>query len=280
MFINKYRYDKIDLSIITTDNNTKEVEMEEKLNFLSRLRISVFKVKQYSLFLKDGLNKAIGYILILSIIVGIILGATQFAVLTTLEKSAKIILEQEEFEFEINDGILDFKSSPYKEEAGSNIVIIDSNKTLNDLEGLRQIIVHKDRSSVFLKDGIVARTNGMEYKIEYSKVPFLNGNINNEILLNAIENGKVIKYVIFIAMILITYIVALFNALVISLAGQLSNKMNGSKLKYKDIFKISIYSLTLPMLMKLIIPIGSLSIIISAVYVAIAINIISREINS
>ena len=93
--------------------------MEEKLNFLSRLKISIFKVKQYSLFLKEGLNKSIVYILMLSIIVGFILGVSQFSMLTTLEKSTKVLLKQEDFKFEMNNGILDFKHSPYKEEEGS-----------------------------------------------------------------------------------------------------------------------------------------------------------------
>ena len=57
----------------------------------------------------------------------------------------------------------------------------------------------------------------------------------------------------------------------------MSNKMNGSKLKYKEIFIISLYSLTLPMIVKLIIPIGSLTIIISGIYVVMVISNISKE---
>ena len=186
--------------------------MEEKLNFLSRLKISIFKVKQYSLFLKEGLNKSMVYILMLSIIVGFILGVSQFSVLTTLEKSTKVLLEQEDFKFEVNDGILDFKDSPYKQEEGPSVVIIDSNKTLADSESFRSVTIHKDMSSVFLKDGIVARLNGTEYKIKYSDTPLLDNNINNEVAINALNKAKPIKYVTVICMILITYLVALFNA--------------------------------------------------------------------
>ena len=123
----------------------------------------------------------------------------------------------------------------------------------------------------------VARINGDEYKVKYSDISLLDNNINNEVAINALNKAKPIKYIAVILMIVITYIVALFNALLISLAGVISNKMNGSKLKYKDIFKISIYSLTLPMIAKLIIPIGSLTIIISAIYVVIVISNISKE---
>lgn len=251
--------------------------MENKLSFLSKLKISMFKIKQYPLFLKEGLNKAITYILILSIFIGMILGSLQFATLTVLEKSAKILLEQEEFKFEMSNGVLDFKSTPYKEEEGSDVVVIDSNITLDDSSSIRNITVHKDRSVAFLKDGMISRLNGTEYKFKYIDIPFLDKNINNEVLINVLQKAKPVKYLVFIFVILITYIVAMFNALLISLAGIISNKMNGSNLQYKDILKMSMYSLTLPMILKFIIPIGSLSILISAMYVTIAIGNISRE---
>lgn len=251
--------------------------MEGKLKFLLRVKISMTNVKQYGLLAKENLSKAIGYILILSIIVGTSLGVTQFVLLNVLEESAKVVLESEDFKFEINNGLLDFKASPLKQEQGSTLVIIDSSKTLADAESFRSTTVHKDMSSVFLQDGIIARSNGMEYKMKYSDTPFLGEYIDNEVALDILEKAKPIKYIIFVIMILITYIIALAKALLISVAGALSNKMNGAKLKYKDIFKISIYSLTLPMIVELIIPLGGISIIISAIYVSIAINSISKE---
>lgn len=251
--------------------------MEKKLNFLSRFKISSFKIKQYSLLLKDGLNKAIGYALILSLIIGIFLGAIQFTLLTTIEKELKIALEKEEFEFEMNEGVLDFKASPYKLEEGGTVIIIDSNKTLNDSESFRNVTVHKDISTVFVKDGIIVRENGNEYKLKYTEIPIVNKSINNQEAINILNKVKPIKYIVFIAMIVITYISILFKALVISLIGIISNKMNGSKLKYKDILKISLYSLTVPVLINLIFPMGSLTILIAGIYVTIAINNINKE---
>jgi len=251
--------------------------MEGKLNFLSRFKISIFKIKEYSLFLKEGLNKAIGYVLTLSVIIGIVLGILQFFMLNTLENSMKVLLSEERFKFEINESMLDFKESPYKEEQGSTVVIINSNKTLADSESIKNITVHKDMSSAFFKDGMVVRYNGHEYKFKYSDIPYLDKHIDNEVALNILNKAKPIKYIVVIVTILVTYISLLFNAFIISIAGLIANKMNGSKLKYKDILKISLYSLTLPTIAKLFFPIGSLSIIISAIYVAIAINNITRK---
>ena len=250
--------------------------MEGKLNFLSRVKISIFKVRSYSIFLDEGLNKSMTYMLMLSVIIGMISGVIQFNVLTGLEKSAKNLLKQEDFKFEMSSGILDFKSSPYKQEENSDIIIIDTNKLLSDSESIRYVIVHKDRSVVFFKDGILANINDEEYRFKYSDIPY-NEYINNDVALNALNNSKPIKYIWVVATILITYIVSMFNAVFISLLGLISNKTSGLNLNYKDVLKLSIYSTTLTIIIKTIIPIGSFSIIISSIYLVIAINIINSQ---
>lgn len=250
--------------------------MNKNLNFLSRFKISAFQIKKYSSFLSEGINKVITYILMLSILIGMILGTVQFIILNTVEKGLNSSLKQEEFQFEIKEGLLDFKNSPYKIEEGGTLVIIDTNKSLNESESFRITTVHKDISTVFVKDGIIVNQNGDEYKLKYSQIPFLNGEINNEVAINILTKAKPIKYVVFIIMILVTYISLMVNGLIISLLGMISNKINKAKLKYKDIFKISLYSLTLPTLLNLVFPIGSFKILIAIIYTTIAINNINK----
>lgn len=250
--------------------------MEKKLNFLSRFKISAFQIKKYSLFLKEGTNKVITYILMLSILIGMVLGTLQFIVLNTLEEGLKNSLKQETFQFEMNEGVLDFKNSPYKIEEGVSVVIIDTSKSLDESESFRSITVHKDMSTVFVKDGVIVNQNGDEYKLKYSEIPFLNEKINNEVAINILTKAKPIKYIVFIIMIIVAYISLMINGLIISLLGMISNKISGSKLKYKDIFKISLYSLTLPALLNLVFPIGSLIILISVIYTTIAIKNINK----
>ncbi|MGL5354594.1 MAG: DUF1189 family protein [Clostridium sp.] len=253
--------------------------MKEKISFLTRVKISVFKVKNYSLFLKDSLRKAFGYMLILSILVGSVLGVIQFTILNKIEQETIKLLQQEDFKFEISNNILDFKKSPYKQEKGRSVVIIDSNKTLEDIGSFKSITVHKDISYVFLSDGFVTRVDSSEFKVKYSEIPFIDGNINNELVIKTLNELKPVKYIMVFAMIFATYIIAIVKALLISLAGLMSNNMTGANLKYKDILKLSIYTLTLPMILDFIMPIGSYSIIISGLYLIIAISSIKKEQN-
>lgn len=251
--------------------------MKDKLNFFTRFKISILEVKNYSLLLKDSLKKALGYMLILSVLVGVVLGVVQFTIFNKLEKETNILLKQEEFKFEINNYLLDFKQSPYKLEQGTSVVIIDSNKTLDDIGSFKSITVHKDISNVFLKDGLVTRIDGNEFKIKYSEIPFLTGDINNEVAINALNSLKPIKYIMIFAIIFATYILSIIKALLISLAGLMSKNITGANLNYKDILKISLYALTLPMVIELLIPISSYSIIIAGVYVLVAISKLKNE---
>ncbi|MGL4949550.1 MAG: DUF1189 family protein [Anaeroplasmataceae bacterium] len=253
--------------------------MKEKMNFLTRVKISTVKVKNYSLLIKDGLGKAFVYMLILSILVGSVLGVIQFTVLNKIEKEAIKLLQQEDFKFEISNNILDFKKSPYKQEKGRSIVIIDSNKNLDDVESFKSVTVHKDISYVFLADGFVTRIDSSEFKLKYSEIPFIDGNINNELVIKTLNELKPVKYIMVLAMIFVTYIIAIVKALLISLAGLMSNSMTGANLKYEDILKLSIYALTLPMILEFIIPIGSYSIIVAGLYLIIAISSIKKEQN-
>lgn len=254
-----------------------EVNMGEKLNFFMKFKISAYKVKDYSLLLKDGLGRAFGYMLILSVLVGSILGVMQFTILNKLEKEASELLQQDNFKFELSNNLLDFKESPYKQEKGTSIVIIDSNKTLEDAVSFKSITVHKDISYLFLRDGLVTRVDGSEFKLKYSEIPFLIGDINNEDVVKTLNELKPVKYIMVLVMILVTYAMVILKALLVSLAGLMSNNITGAKLGYKNILKLSIYALTLPMMVELIIPIGSYSIIIAGVYVIIAINKLKNE---
>ncbi|MGL5085505.1 MAG: DUF1189 family protein [Clostridium sp.] len=253
--------------------------MKEKINILTRFKISMFNVKNYSLLLKDGLIKSFVHILILSILVGSVLGGIQFTILNKLEKETKILLQQEDFKFEISNNLLDFKNSPYKYEKGTSVVIIDSNKTLDEVSSFKTTTVHKDISYVFLKDGFVARIDSSEFKMKYSEILFVEGNINNDIVIKALDEVKVVKYIVVVVMIIATYFIAIAKALLISIVGIMSNNIIGTNLKYKDILKISLYAITLPMVLEVIIPISNYSIIIAGVYVIVTINSIKNEQN-
>ena len=108
--------------------------------------------KKYVYLNKEKLSKGFLYILLLSVIIGLVQGIMGAVLISGLEKTTKMILEEDEVQFEMKDGILDFKNSPLKEEEGQALLYIDTNKDIDDLDSLRSITVHKDTVTVLLKD--------------------------------------------------------------------------------------------------------------------------------
>lgn len=251
--------------------------MEENINFINKVKISLFNIGRYKDLVKLSFSKALIYSILLSVLVGIITGITSFTAITLLQNTSKKMLEDEKLNFEMEDGILNFENSPMKEEYGKTIVLIDTNKSLSDTDSIRNIVVHKDVSIAFLKDGVSVRNNGEESSFKYKDIIFLPEYLNNESIIKAIDSMSSFKYLIFIVSIFVVYLTFLFNAFIVSLAGVITSKVQGINLKYGDIFKLSLYSMTLPTLIKLIYPLGSLSILVAGTYLILAMNKIQKE---
>lgn len=246
--------------------------MENKLKFFTKVSNSMFNIKSYPMLAKQTFSSVLGYILILSIIVGGILGVSQFALFNLMEKSSKEILQDEKYKFTLDNGVLEFKNSPYEIEESDIIVIIDTNKSLNDRDSLRSSTVHKDISTVFLKDGIIARSYGQESYMKYSDLFFLQEPIDNSIVINFIDKISPFKYVVLLISIMLIYLRLLIFSIIISIIGIIANKIQGNTMKYIDILKISLFSLTLPTLIQLILPLGFITIVISSLYVVFALS--------
>ena len=251
--------------------------MDKNINFINRLRISITSIRQYNELIKDTLSKAIIYSLMLSLLVGSFLGAFSFAVVGTMQKNIEDIISSDEFKFILKDGILDFENSPIKREEGRSIVYIDTNISLDNVDSIRKVVVHKDESFAILKDGISYRINGNEYNYKFSELPLIE-KIDNDIVLKALSIIGIVKYLAFFASILLTYIKFMINAFILSIGGIILNNLNGLNLKYRDIFKICIYATTLPTILGAIIPIGTFSLLISGMYLILVVNYMRSEI--
>ena len=252
--------------------------MEENINFINKIKISVLNIGRYKELLRLSFSKALIYSILLSILVGVVTGIAQFTAINLVQKASRTALTDDKFSFEMKDGILNFNESPIIKEKGKLILLIDTNKSLEDEESVRKIIIHKDISTVIFKDGISIRNNDQKVTYNYKELP-LPQNFDNELIIKALDAMKPLKYIVFIVNIFLVYLTFLFYAFIISLGGSIINKTQGINLSYGDIFKLSLYAMTLPTLIKLIYPIGPLSILVSGFYLMIAISKIKLEAN-
>lgn len=250
--------------------------MSEKISLINKVRISITSIRKYKDLIKENISQAIIYSLLLSLIVGSILGVLSFTAIGTMQKTMESVISSDEFKFTLDNGVLNFENSPIIREEGRAMVYIDTNISLDDVESIRKIVVHKDLSFAILKDGVSYRVNGEEYDYKFSDFPLIS-KIDNEILLKSLNLIGIVKYIAFLFSIIMTYIYFMLNVFILSIVGVILNKINYLKLSYGDIFKICVYATTLPTLIGLIFSLGSFSILISGTYLIFVVNYLKRD---
>ena len=231
--------------------------------------------KKYDYLNKEKLSKAFLYVLLLSVIIGLVQGVMGAVLISGIEKTTKMILEEDEVQFEMKDGVLDFKNSPLKEEEGQALLYIDTNKDIDDLDSLRSITVHKDTVTVLLRDGFMVKSGSESVTQKYSDLGLDLINFNNDFVISIIEKLDIVKYIIIPIMIVVNFVQLLMYALFISLMGILSNLISNRKMSYNRVFNLALYSVTLPTIINLIFPIGVYSILIGGIILMFGLSFIN-----
>lgn len=231
--------------------------------------------KKYVYLNKEKLSKAFLYVLLLSVIIGLVQGVMGAVLISGIEKTTKMILEEDEVQFEMKDGVLDFKNSPLKEEEGQALLYIDTNKDIDDLDSLRSITVHKDTVTVLLRDGFMVKSGSESVTQKYSDLGLDLINFNNDFVISIIEKLDIVKYIIIPIMIVVNFVQLLMYALFISLMGILSNLISNRKMYYNRVFNLALYSVTLPTIINLILPIGVYSILIGGIILMFGLSFIN-----
>ena len=231
--------------------------------------------KKYVYLNKEKLSKAFLYVLLLSVIIGLVQGVMGAVLISGIEKTTKMILEEDEVQFEMKDGVLDFKNSPLKEEEGQALLYIDTNKDIDDLDSLRSITVHKDTVTVLLRDGFMVKSGSESVSQKYSDLGLDLINFNNDFVISIIGKLDIVKYIIIPIMIVVNFVQLLMYALFISLMGILSNLISNRKMSYNRVFNLALYSVTLPTIINLIFPIGVYSILIGGIILMFGLSFIN-----
>ena len=238
--------------------------MDDKIKMRNKFIFSI-NPKKYVYLYKEKLSKAFLYVLVLALIIGVIQGAMSALVISGLEKTTKMILNQDEVQFKMKDGILHFKTSPIKEEEGQTLLYIDTNKGIEELESLRSITVHKDMVTVLLKDGFMIKGGSEDITYKYSDLGLDKVDFDNSFIIAVLEKVNVVKYIAIPIMIISNFVQLIIYALLISLVGLLSNLIVNRKIGYGKLFNLSLYAVTLPAIINLIYPIGGYYVLVGGI---------------
>lgn len=248
--------------------------MDRKISMINRLNFSV-NPKKYVDLHKEKLSKAFIYILLLAVTIGFVEGIMMTTVISKAEKSVKVALSESDLKFEMNNGILNFKNSPLKKEAGQVLLLIDTNKSIDDLDSLRNITVHKEIVTVLLSDGAMIKEGSNEVSYKYSDLGLANFNIDSDFIIDMFNNVGIIKYLVIPAIIIFKFIEIIIYALIISLIGILSNLISNRKMSYGRVLNLSLYAITLPTLISIICPLGRYTVIIGGIIIILGLTFIT-----
>lgn len=257
----------------------------KKISFFVRLKNAIINFDEYKTFSEEKVSSAIKYILKLVLIFTFIIA---IALTWKVVQESNILIndfknECPEFSFQDDTLVIegDNKKIVKGDESGYFGFIVDSEKeNLSDVEESgdyqRVIAVLKDKVVIKNVDNIETSSTYKQLGQSYNF-----NNINKSSVLEFLSENNMAKiFAIFAAIsfvyLYIVYLIQiLLDTLLLSVVGYLFSKIIGIKFKYKSIFNMSAYALTLPIILYMIYIVVNLFTGFNIKYFEIAYNAIA-----
>lgn len=248
---------------------------DKKIPLITRIYSAIADFRIYPLIQKEKLRTAIGYFLKLILIISLV-----YAICITNGLYETIIKVSEDYNtqipnFKIEDGVCVADKGTYT--TGDKLVVFDTEYAVEDLKNLySKDLIGYDSYALVGHDAVDVYPNEqIAYRIEFEDLP---GTVTKDYLYSFIfEDVNSFNYqaslfvVVYIAvfMVLIQFkLMSMLGAVVLS---YMFNLIFGVWLKFKDALKISIYALTLPIIIEAIAfaLVGTISESVSLIYQAL-----------
>lgn len=239
------------------------MEETKKISFLKRIKMSIFDLEKYNIFLNERVTKALKYFFKLLLVLVAI-----FSIATTIQFIQKIEMlfdyVRDEFpNFEYKEGILTVDSfvEAYDRTYDSKLIVDTSDVSEEKLISYNDSAEENSISAVMLKDKAIIRANGVSAELSY--VELLDSvnitNLTKETLVKKYnETGFMFQIgtSIFLYSFMVLYVqylmIVLENVLIVALFGWIASKIISVKLKFSKAFTIAIYGLTLSNLINVV----------------------------
>lgn len=264
-----------------------------KTNIFNKIKNSVLNIKSPPSYMKEGLLRAILYAMVLCLILSIANGGRAIYDIKSNIDSFEEFVSSEDYEFTIKDGVLDIKTSETKIEEGKVLYYIDDEVSIGRKEEVRSKAIHYNNYILILKDGIVISSDiiGVTGKSDlalYYKDNLQTESLNNKDILNALPLFRGVASVVsIIAIVINTFLSYIIDSLFIALMLLFTSYTLRLKLRYKELFSLTIYAATLPIIivtiLRIIMPnvyFGTAKMIGTLIYTFLILKDISKGLNS
>ena len=258
----------------------------KKMNVAEKFIKSIIDIKSYLVFLKERTSKAIIYILLLSIILG---GIKGFNVSRNIQKAineTKNYLTENEDTFKLENGELTVGENPILIKEEGVLVLVDTSYTYDSFgqKNLSDLNLEKYINSVLIfKDRVIINNNGQQTVQKFSDITT---NIYPRDVINILNAASIVWIFVLLIYTIGGFIGNLLWALIIALVGTVVSYIVKVKIKFKGLYRISLYSITLPVIIDTIfvsanvrVPMFSLIFLaVSMVYIYLALKLIKKEV--
>ena len=255
---------------------------EPRMGFFSRIYYSIAGFDKYRYFLRQSTGKAVVYLLLITLVLGVI---------TLIPAVNEYNRMMDEFIANFDSMIPDFTFANGKLEVSGNMpIILDDGGTTIVIDtspnAEEEILDEYDTVMLITSDKIIQKNYVDRTDTSLSSLQGLS--LTRDTLKQSLPIVKPLGIFIFIFGGLFYICSKFISALIVSLIGLVINSIRNTQLSYRSIFKLSVYSLTPPLLLftllgLLPVHIPMLQLLfyaIAFVYVYGAINTIKREIDS
>ena len=235
----------------------------QKIGFWKRIKMSIFNVENYDIFAVEKFSKALGYFIKLMIIFSLIVAIGLTYRFTQIYTKAIDLLKNEIPDFQYTQGNL----TVYAEDAviienNNGIlskIIIDDTEDVQKQKEYQEEIKKYETAMLFLKNGVFINLSSQEEPIyyEYQEIMKQFGieEFTKEQMVNYIDAINVTSlyasfYLTTAIYVFSTYIILIFlDVILLSILGLFTSRIAKIKLKYTPIVNISIYALTLSIIL-------------------------------
>lgn len=254
---------------------------QQNMNFFRRFLNSIINFNSYAYFIRQTAGKAVLYLFLVSLFFGIVITIRPVVFINTELPSILDRIAEEIPDFTLENGILDIQGEmPLMLGSESYPIIIDTTGK-SDESALDEYA-----SGVFISATEMVQKSPETFHVTPFK-DIRTFRITKETLLDMLPLIRVMGIVVAFLLALFFIVVRFLSAVILSIAGLFAANIKGLRLRFRDVFKLSAYALTLPTLLAVLLMMTGLQLkyfnliylSIGFLYIWNGLGIIRREID-
>lgn len=220
-----------------------------KIGFWRRIKKAILNFDEYEKFITENISKAFGYFFKLITIFSLVITIALVYKMNTETEKVVNTVEKEFPDFSIINNELQMETEEnfehYFEDLGFNVII---GKNINETNDYKNCLL-------LLKNKIVLKYDGYSQEITYENAEM--NNFSKQSIIDKYESKdkkvlySTVSMIMFFSSFGVYTIVFLIDIITLTIMGLIINIIIRTTFKFKQIFKISVYAMTLPIILYL-----------------------------